>query len=215
MTLSEKSATFRDHALASSPLQWWENCRWTCRHECALRQPNDAKGVPLDDRRAEICVTTPKIFIRAVGATEMMAENANLIKTMTIATSGVARTRSSTKPSRTPSRRPIRFQSCSRWRAGTGPASDSRKPASCGVQRGDDRLAFVADDVGDVARVLIAGRTHIEDHPLYLLAGIAPHAGSVPTYPSHAIRFWRLSSITRALCSRAMTSPAHRLTLAS
>ena len=61
--------------------------------------------------------------------------------------------------------------------SGNGPASDSRKSASCGVQRSDDRLAFVADDVGDVARVLIAGRHHIEDHPLYLLAGIAPHAG--------------------------------------
>jgi hypothetical protein len=34
---------------------------------------NDAKGVPLDDQRAEICVTAPKIFIRAVRATEMMA----------------------------------------------------------------------------------------------------------------------------------------------
>jgi hypothetical protein len=69
MTLSEKSATFRDHALASNRLQWWENCR-----ECALRQLDDAKGVPLDDRRAEICVTARKIFIRAVGATEMMAD---------------------------------------------------------------------------------------------------------------------------------------------
>ena len=74
MILSEKSATFRDHALATNPLQWWKNCRWTCRHECALRQPDDAKGVPLDDQRAEICVTAPKIFTRAVGATEMTAD---------------------------------------------------------------------------------------------------------------------------------------------
>ena len=75
MTLSEKSVNFSDHALASNPLQWWENCRWTCRHECALRQPDDAKGVPLDDQRAEICVTAPKIFISAVRATEMMADS--------------------------------------------------------------------------------------------------------------------------------------------
>src|SRR4029450_518918 len=73
MTLSEKSATFRDHALASNPLQWWENCRWTCRHECALRQPDDAKGGPLDDQRAEICVTAPQIFTRALRATAIMA----------------------------------------------------------------------------------------------------------------------------------------------
>ena len=36
--------------------------------------PDDANGVPLDDQCAEICVTAPKIFTRAVGATEMMAD---------------------------------------------------------------------------------------------------------------------------------------------
>src|SRR4029450_12117909 len=40
------------------------------------------------------------------------------IKTMAIAISVGARNRRSTKPSRTPFRRPIRFQSSSRWRAG-------------------------------------------------------------------------------------------------
>jgi hypothetical protein len=29
-------------------------------------QPDDAKGVPLDDQRTEICVIAPKIFIGAV-----------------------------------------------------------------------------------------------------------------------------------------------------
>jgi hypothetical protein len=51
-----------------------ENCRWTCRHEYVLRQPIDAKGVPLDDQRAEICVIAPKIFISAVRETEMIAD---------------------------------------------------------------------------------------------------------------------------------------------
>jgi hypothetical protein len=37
--------------------------------------PDDAKGVPLDDQCAEICVTAPKIFISAVRATEMMADS--------------------------------------------------------------------------------------------------------------------------------------------
>src|SRR6266540_5337882 len=50
-------------ALASpTPLQWWENCRWTCRHEYVLRQSDGAKGVPLDDQRTEICVKAPKIL---------------------------------------------------------------------------------------------------------------------------------------------------------
>src|SRR5262249_54843454 len=52
-------------ALASNPLQWWKNCRWTCRHEYVLRQPDDAKGVPLVDQRTEICV---------VRETEMIAD---------------------------------------------------------------------------------------------------------------------------------------------
>jgi hypothetical protein len=38
-----------------------------------LRQPDDAKGVPLDDERTEICVIAPKIFSSAVGETEMIA----------------------------------------------------------------------------------------------------------------------------------------------
>jgi hypothetical protein len=33
-----------------------ENGRWACRHEYVLRQPDDAKGVPLDEQRTEICV---------------------------------------------------------------------------------------------------------------------------------------------------------------
>jgi hypothetical protein len=77
---------------------------------------------------------------------------------------------------------PLAARSVQRWLrsgwprtcAGTASGHGAAKSVSCGVQRGDDRLAFVADDVGDVARVLIAGRHHIEDHPLYLLAGIAP-----------------------------------------
>ena len=51
-----------------------ENCRWTCRHEYVLRQPDAAKGVPLDDQRTEICVKAPKIFISVVGETEMIAD---------------------------------------------------------------------------------------------------------------------------------------------
>jgi hypothetical protein len=38
-----------------------------------LRQPDDANGVPLDDERTEICVISLKIFISAVGETEMIA----------------------------------------------------------------------------------------------------------------------------------------------
>jgi ABC transporter substrate binding protein len=34
-------------ALASNLLQGWENCRWACRHENVLWQPDDAKGVPV------------------------------------------------------------------------------------------------------------------------------------------------------------------------
>jgi len=36
---------------------WWENCRWTCRHEYVVRQPDEAK-----------------IFISAVRETEMIAD---------------------------------------------------------------------------------------------------------------------------------------------
>ena len=39
-----------------------------------LRQPDDAKGIPLDDERTEICVIAPKIFSSAVGETEMIAD---------------------------------------------------------------------------------------------------------------------------------------------
>ena len=39
-----------------------------------LRQPDEAKGVPLDDQRTEICVIAPKILISAVGETEMIAD---------------------------------------------------------------------------------------------------------------------------------------------
>jgi hypothetical protein len=42
--------------------------------EYVLRQPDDAKGVPLDDQRTEICIIVPKIFISAVGETEMIAD---------------------------------------------------------------------------------------------------------------------------------------------
>jgi hypothetical protein len=36
-----------------------ENCRWTSRHEYVLRQPDNAKGIPLVDQRIEICVISP------------------------------------------------------------------------------------------------------------------------------------------------------------
>ena len=39
-----------------------------------LRQPDDAKGVPLDDQRTEICVIAPEIFSSAVGETEIIAD---------------------------------------------------------------------------------------------------------------------------------------------
>ena len=51
-----------------------ENGRWTCRHEYVLRQPDDVKGVPLDEQRTEICVISAKIFISAVRETEMIAD---------------------------------------------------------------------------------------------------------------------------------------------
>jgi hypothetical protein len=62
------------NALASNPLEWWENCRWTCRHEYVLRQPDEAKGILLDDQRTEICVISLKIVISAVRETEMIAD---------------------------------------------------------------------------------------------------------------------------------------------
>jgi len=39
-----------------------------------LRQLDDAKGVPLDEQRTEICVISLKIFISAVRETEMIAD---------------------------------------------------------------------------------------------------------------------------------------------
>jgi hypothetical protein len=39
-----------------------------------LRQPDGAKGVPLDDQRTEICVKAPEDLISAVGETEMIAD---------------------------------------------------------------------------------------------------------------------------------------------
>jgi hypothetical protein len=39
-----------------------------------LRQPDDAKGVPLDDQHTEICIIGPKIFISAVEETEMIGD---------------------------------------------------------------------------------------------------------------------------------------------
>jgi len=51
-----------------------ENGQWTCRPEYVLRQLDDAKGVPLDEQRTEICVISLKIFISAVRETEMIAD---------------------------------------------------------------------------------------------------------------------------------------------
>jgi RNA polymerase sigma-32 factor len=42
VALMETPAPSAD-ALASNSLQWWENCRWTCRHEYVLGQPAGAK----------------------------------------------------------------------------------------------------------------------------------------------------------------------------
>jgi hypothetical protein len=50
------------------------NCQWTCRHEYVVRQPDDAKGIPLVDQRTEISVISLKIFISAVRETEMIAD---------------------------------------------------------------------------------------------------------------------------------------------
>ena len=38
------------------------------------RQPDDTKGVPLDDQCTETCVIAPKIFSSVVGETEMIAD---------------------------------------------------------------------------------------------------------------------------------------------
>ena len=46
--------------------------RWTCRHEYVLRQPDDAKGVPLDEQRTEICVIARSLS--AVRETEMIPD---------------------------------------------------------------------------------------------------------------------------------------------
>src|SRR5262245_21020350 len=45
------------------------------------------------------------------------------------------------------------------------------------MQRGDDRLAFAADNVRRVVLVLIVRFHHVEDHRLRLIAGGAPHTG--------------------------------------
>ena len=47
---------------------------WTYRHEYAVRQPNDAKGIQLVEQRTEICVISLKTFISAVRETEMIAD---------------------------------------------------------------------------------------------------------------------------------------------
>ena len=39
-----------------------------------VRFPDDAKEIPLDDQRTEICVIVPKTFSSAVGETEMIAD---------------------------------------------------------------------------------------------------------------------------------------------
>ena len=50
------------------------NCQWTSRHEYLVRQPDDAKGIPLVDERTKICVISLQIFISAVRETEMIAD---------------------------------------------------------------------------------------------------------------------------------------------
>src|SRR5262245_2654632 len=45
-----------------------------------------------------------------------------------------------------------------------------------GMESRDDRPAFSANDVGGIVIVLIVRLHHIEDRPLDLLAGVAPHA---------------------------------------
>ena len=58
------------------------------------------------------------------------------------------------------------------------PAWDARYllPAR-GMQRGDDRFAFFANDIGGGVRVLLVCRHHIERHRLHLAAGVTPGAG--------------------------------------
>src|SRR5262249_4197576 len=66
------------------------------------------------------------------------------IKTMAIAISAGARKRRSTKPSRTPFRRPIRFQSSSRRRAGALVVPDSsHSKGAIPTKRPRDSLTFV------------------------------------------------------------------------
>src|SRR5262245_65888504 len=45
------------------------------------------------------------------------------------------------------------------------------------MQRGDNRLAFAADNVRRVVLVLIVRFHHVEDQRLRLIAGGAPHTG--------------------------------------
>jgi hypothetical protein len=45
------------------------------------------------------------------------------------------------------------------------------------VQRGNDRLALGADNVGRIVIILIIRFHHVEDHRLRLIAGGAPNSG--------------------------------------
>jgi len=67
-----------DHEFGSlkcpGEFQRCKNCRWTCRHEYVLRQPDDAKGVPLDDQRTEICINSPENLYQRCRKTEMIAD---------------------------------------------------------------------------------------------------------------------------------------------
>jgi hypothetical protein len=70
------------------------------------------------------------------------------------------------------------------------------------VQRGDDGLAFVADDVRGVVIVLPVRLHNVEDHGLYLLAGVTPDVRKVfHRIHDHALRFSWLSSMKRRLAA--------------
>src|SRR4029450_13621371 len=56
------------------------------------------------------------------------------------------------------------------------------------MQRGNDRLAFVADDVSGVVIVLVVRWHHVESHRLDFLAGIAPHVWEVLKSIRHVSR---------------------------
>jgi hypothetical protein len=114
--------------------------------------------------------------------------NANLIKTMAIAISVGARNRRSTKPSRTPFRRPIRFQSSSRWRAG-------RNCRSC-------PLLFK----GAIPRIILERHT---DRPILVINGRAHsrhHSGKRSARPStqrYSIATVRFSVQPSSRCTNA------------